>query len=462
MRTYIKETIKQTGQKITIKGWVQTRRDHGKLIFLDIRDVTGTIQVVVLPDNQAVYEEAKKLRAEFVVEISGIINKRPEKLINPNLITGTIELQAQQLKILNTAQTPPFEIDQNTLSVNEDLRLKFRYLDIRSERMRKNLILRHKANQFVRNFLTEKGFYEIETPCLTKSTPEGARDYIVPSRKHPGKFYALPQSPQQYKQLLMVAGIDRYFQIVRCFRDEDERGQRQPEFTQVDLEMSFIDQENILSIVEEIMINLVKTVTPEKTIQETPFPRLTYKEAMEQFNSDKPDLRKDKNDPNLLAFEWVVDFPMFEYKEGDKRWGAVHHPFTAIADEDLPKLERGELADIRAKQYDLVLNGNEVTGGSIRTHDRKIQARVFEVLGHTQEEIELKFGHLLKAFEYGVPPHGGAAVGYDRLIMVLCGEENIREVMAFPKNGEGYDPLMDSPSSVSDQQLKELSLNPKK
>lgn len=342
--------------------------------------------------------------------------------------------------------------------MNEELRLKYRYLDLRSERMQRNLILRHQVNQFVRKFLAENDFLEIETPFMSKSTPEGARDFVIPSRKYLGKFYALPQSPQQYKQMLMVAGLDRYFQIVRCFRDEDERGQRQPEFTQIDLEMSFVEQEDILKVVEELMINLIKNVCPEKTIQEIPFPRLTFKQAMSQYQSDKPDLRKDKADPNLLAFEWIIDFPMFEYKEGDQRWGAVHHPFTAIADEDLCKLEGQDLGEIRAKQYDLVLNGNEIAGGSIRTHNSEILAKVFSVLGHSKAEIEEKFGHLLEAFHYGVPPHGGIAFGYDRLIMILAGEENIREVIAFPKNGEAYDPLMDSPSTISPDQLRELGL----
>lgn len=458
MRTYIKDAISKTEQEITIKGWVHSRRDHGKIIFLDIRDVTGIIQAVAAPDNPEGYEISQKLRPEFVVEVTGLIAKRPKKLVNSNLETGRVEMQIKNLVILNEAQTTPFEIDKDTRVVNEDLRLKYRYLDLRSERMRKNMILRHKCNQLVRNFLTKNDFYEIETPFISKSTPEGARDFLVPSRKQPGKFYALPQSPQQYKQMLMVAGIDRYFQIVRCFRDEDERGQRQPEFTQVDVEMSFIEQEDILQIAEKLMTELVKGICPAKTIQEIPFPRLSFKEAMEKYHSDKPDLRKDKNDPNLLSFEWIVDFPMFEYKEGDKRWGAVHHPFTSIVEEDLNKLEKGELSDIKAQQYDLVLNGNEVTGGSIRTHDPKTLAKVFEVLGHSKEDIETKFGHLLNAFKYGVPPHGGFAVGYDRLIMVLAAEENIREVIAFPKNGEAYDPLMDSPSEVDNKQLTELGI----
>lgn len=459
MRTYIQDVVDKFDQEVSLKGWVHSRRDHGKIIFLDVRDISGVIQAIAAPDNPEVYEAAKKIRSEFVVEISGIISKRPEKLINPHLKTGTVELQIKNLIIINDAQTPPFEIDRDTKEINEDLRLKYRYLDLRTERMKKNMILRHQCNQFVRNYLSNNGFYEIETPFMSKSTPEGARDFLIPSRKQPGTFYALPQSPQQYKQLLMVAGIDRYFQIVRCFRDEDERGQRQPEFTQIDIEMSFIEQEDILQISEKLIIELVSKICPDKTIQDIPFPHLTYKEVVEKYNSDKPDLRKDKNDPNLLAFEWVVDFPMFEYKEGDKRWGAVHHPFTGIVEEDLPKLESSELDKIRANQYDLVLNGNEAAGGSIRTHDPKILSKVFQVLGNTKEEIEQKFGHLLKAFEFGVPPHGGIAFGYDRLIMVLAGEENIREVIAFPKNGEAHDPLMDSPSIVDEKQLKELGIS---
>lgn len=462
MRTYIQNIIQENEKEITIKGWVHSRRDHGKIIFIDVRDITGMIQCVATPDIYEVYEIAKKLRPEFIIEISGFIAKRPEKLINPSLEKGSLEMQVHQIIIINKAQTLPFEIDKDTKGINEDLRLKYRYLDLRSDRMRRNIVLRHRCNQFVRNFFTDNGFFEIETPFLSKSTPEGARDFLVPSRKQLGKFYALPQSPQQYKQLLMVAGIDRYFQIVRCFRDEDERGQRQPEFTQVDVEMSFIDQEDILKIAEKLMIELVKAVCPQKIIQEIPFPRLTYKEAMEKYHSDKPDLRKNSDDPNQLAFEWVTDFPMFEYKEGDQRWGVVHHPFTAIADDDLTRLNTKELSDVRAKQFDLVLNGNEVTGGSIRTHNPKILSKVFEILGHTDEEIKKKFGHLLTAFKFGVPPHGGFAVGYDRLIMVLAGEKNIREVIAFPKNGEAFDPLMDSPSEVEDKQLRELGIKIKK
>ena len=458
-RIAILETINHIGEKVIVAGWVHARRDHGKIIFIDLRDRSGILQVV-FPNA----EIAKDLRSEWVVKIEGIINPRPEKLINLKLATGKIELSAEKLEILNKAETPPFAIDTNGYEIGEDSRLKYRYLDIRRERMKDNLILRHKIIQFIRNFLTDSGFIEVETPILTKSTPEGARDYVVPSRISQGSFYALPQSPQQYKQLLMVAGIEKYFQIARCFRDEDSRGDRQPEFTQLDLEMSFPSQEEIFGLVEKLYTELVKKLMPEKHFTQIPFPRLTYKEVLKKYNSDKPDLRKNKNDSNELAFAFIVDFPAFEWKESEKRWDAVHHPFTKAQNPDnLPEKEfiaylKKNQDKVMAHQYDFVLNGYEIGGGSIREHNPRILEAVFEIMGNKKEEIQEKFGHILEAFEYGVPPHGGIATGIDRFVMIMKNEPSIREVMAFPKTGDGRDLMMNSPSKIDERQLKELKL----
>ncbi|MBU4284657.1 aspartate--tRNA ligase [Patescibacteria group bacterium] len=464
-RIAVLDTIKKTGEKVKVCGWVHSRRDHGKLIFIDLRDRSGLLQVVFSPEMS---DQAGELRSEWVISIEGRINERPGKMINKNLKTGTVEMQAEKLEILNKAQTPPFALDTDGYEVNEEGRLKYRYLDIRRQRMKENLILRHEIAQFMRNFLSGKEFIEIETPILTKSTPEGARDYIVPSRISQGNFYALPQSPQQYKQLLMVAGIEKYFQITRCFRDEDSRGDRQPEFTQMDLEMSFSEQEDILSLIEELYIETVKKLVPEKHITKIPFPRLTYKEAMKEYKSDKPDLRKDKEDKNELAFAFIVDFPAFEWKESEKRWDAVHHPFTKVQNlKDLSEKEfikeLGENPDkFLAHQYDFVCNGYEIAGGSIREHNPRILEAVFEIMGNKKEDIKEKFGHLLEAFEYGVPPHGGIAAGIDRFIMILRNEPSIREVIAFPKTGDGRDLMMNAPSGIDKEQLKELGISIKK
>jgi aspartyl-tRNA synthetase len=441
-----------------LAGWVHVRRDMGKLIFIDLRDRTGLIQVVFLPSNQDLLAKANELRAEYCVRIKGKVNARPEKMVNPNMATGTVELEALELDILNPSKTPPFEVDQDTSSVNEEHRLKYRYLDLRSERMRNNLVLRDKTVAFIRDYLHQQGFLEIETPILTKGTPEGAREFLVPSRLHAGKFYVLPQSPQQFKQLLMVAGMEKYFQIARCFRDEDQRGDRQPEFTQLDLEMSFVESEEaVLELIEPLMIELVKAVCPEKKIKATPFPRLTYAEAMEKYQSDKPDLRDNPEDPNELAFAWVTDFLLFEYSDTEGRLVSAHHPFTMPKDEDREMLE-SEPKKVRAKAYDLVLNGYEVGGGSIRIHERDLQNRIFKTLGLPDDEIEARFGHILEAFEYGAPPHGGIAPGIDRLVMILAGEPNIREVMAFPKTGDARCPLMGAPSEVPPSQLAEANI----
>lgn len=456
-RTQIKETKNCLNQKVKVCGWAQTIRSHGKILFVDLRDRSGILQVVFTPKDEKLYELAQKLRPEWVISVEGGIQKRPAGMVNPKIETGSIELHSEKLEIYSEAKTLPFAIDTPGYEINEEKRLKYRYLDLRRERLRKNLILRQRVTNCIRDFLTREGFIEVETPIITKSTPEGARDFVVPSRLHPGKFYALPQSPQQYKQLLMVAGLEKYFQIPRCFRDEDPRADRQAEFTQLDIEMSFVEQEDILNLTEKLYVEIVKKVVPEKKILKIPFPRLTYKEAMEKYNSDKPDLRNDKNNPEELAFAFIVDFPMFEWKKEEKRWDAVHHPFTMPQTEDITEIKKNP-DKILAYQYDFVLNGFEIGGGSLRTYKPEILEAIFEVMGHKKQDIRKKFGHILEAFEYGVPPHGGIAPGIDRLVMLLSGEDNIREVMAFPKTGDGWDPMMDSPSEITKEQLKELHI----
>lgn len=567
------------GERVTLAGWVHRRRDHGGLTFVDLRDRWGLVQVVFNPDNSPdAHRDAADLRSEYVVRITGTVRLRPERMVNPGLSTGEIEVLAEEVEILNPSKTPVFYINKDE-KVDEALRLRYRYLDLRRERMQRNIILRHRVVKFIRDFLSERDFIEIETPILIKSTPEGARDYIVPSRLHPGRFYALPQSPQQLKQLLMVAGFERYFQIARCFRDEDQRADRQPEFTQLDLEMSFVNQDDVMGLAEDMFIALVGEVS-EKRIMQVPFPRLTHEVAMDRYGSDKPDLRfglplvdvsdlvaqsefrvfrrvleqggcikglrapgcapytrrqldelaelaRDHGaqglahlaltsegvrsplakflsqkevegivmrtgsqggdlvllvadqaatvgaalghlrlefgrrlglaDDNVLAFAWIVQFPLLEWSEEEGRYSAVHHPFTAAMEEDLALLET-EPGRVRAKAYDIVANGWEIGGGSIRIHQREIQERMFRALGLSEEEAWGQFGHLLKAFEYGAPPHGGIAPGIDRLVMLLAGEPNIREVIAFPKSQSAADLMMDAPSSVAEEQLRDLCL----
>ncbi len=578
------------GQVVTIAGWVNRRRDHGGLIFIDLRDREGVVQTVfnpaVSPANHAI---AAELRSEYVVRVKGSVGRRPTGTENPKLSTGEVELIAEEVEILNSSKTPPFYINEEA-EVDEAVRLKYRYLDLRHERLQRNLILRHRVIKFMRDFLDARGFIEVETPILIKSTPEGARDYLVPSRVQAGKFYALPQSPQQLKQLLMVAGFDKYFQIARCFRDEDLRADRQPEFTQLDLEMSFIDEEDVLNLMEELFTSLVETVTPQFRMIK-PFPRLSWAEVMDKYGSDKPDLRfglelaglsdifaksefavfrtvlgqggKAKGlaapgcagysrsqlaeltdfarsrgakglvtmaldgepgdaltgltsdrvrsavakyltmeqileiarrlgarrgdlllvvadtpkvvdgvmsslrlemgrrlrliDPNLLAFAFVVDFPLFERSE-EGRWEPMHHPFTSPMPEDVPLLDT-DPGRVRARHYDFVCNGSEVSSGSIRIHRRDLQEKVFGILGYGKEETQERFGPLLEALESGAPPHGGIAPGVDRLIMLLAREDNIREVIAFPKNQSATDVMLDSPSAVSAEQLRELHLS---
>ena len=581
----------EAGHSVRLAGWVHRRRDHGGLIFLDIRDRTGLVQVVVDPSvAESAYSSADALRNEWVVAVGGEVQMRPAGTENPRIATGEVEVHANDVSILNPSRTPPFYINEEA-DVDEALRLRYRYLDLRRERMAHNLRLRHRVVKYIRDFLDERGFLEVETPILMKSTPEGARDYLVPSRVHPGHFYALPQSPQQLKQLLMVAGVERYFQIARCFRDEDQRADRQPEFTQLDLEMSFIDETDVLDLMEELYTGLARTAAPAMTVT-SPFPRMTYAEAMRRFGSDKPDLRfgmeitdissivadsgvavftsalaetggtvrgivapgcagysrreleglteiargqgarglatigldaeagaalsdlQPENvrsalarhlnlevvrelgeamnaaagdlllivaaqetvvnaslsalrtelgerlglaDRNELAFAFVTEFPLFE--EADEKGGlhAVHHPFTAPMPEDAGLLEESPTA-VRSRAYDLVVNGMELGSGSIRIHDKALQDRIFALLGHSAEEIQERFGHMLEAFEYGVPPHGGFAPGIDRTVMVLAGEPNIREVIPFPKTQSAQDLMMNAPSDVDEQQLIDLNL----
>jgi len=455
-RILVKDTTEKSGEAVKVSGWVHARRDHGKIIFIDLRDRTGLLQVVFVPGNDA-YEKAQKLRGEWVISVEGKVAGRPQNMVNEEIATGKIELQAESLEILNEAKTPPFEIDKDTRNVDEDLRLKYRYLDLRTERMAKNITLRHEVIKFIREYLYKEDFREIETPYLTKSTPEGAREFVVPSRIYPGEFYVLPQSPQQFKQLLMVAGFEKYFQIVRCFRDEDQRADRQAEFTQLDLEMSFVRQEEIWELIEKMMIEMVEKLFPKKKITQVPFPRITYAQAMEKYKSDKPDLRKDKSNKDELAFAWVVDMPMFKYSNTDKKLVSTHHLFTAPNEEDI-KLLDSEPEKARSCAYDLSLNGFEIFGGSIRIHDRKLQKKIFDILEIPKDEAERRFGHMLEAFEYGVPPHGGIASGLDRVCTVLAGEEVIREAMAFPKTGDAKDLMMGAPSQITEKQLKDVHI----
>ncbi len=570
------------GQSVRLIGWVHRRRDMGKLIFIDLRDRYGLTQIVFNPDTDAdIHEKAKELRSEFVISVSGKVLARGAGNINKNMPTGEIEIGATGLEILSRAKTPPFELNDEKLKIDEDLRLEYRYLDLRRKFMQDPLILRHQLAQIVRSFFTEQQFIEVETPVLMKSTPEGARDYLVPSRVHPGKFYALPQSPQIYKQLLMVSGFDRYFQIVKCFRDEDLRADRQPEFTQVDVEMSFVDREDVLKTIEALMAKIFRELKGVEL--SLPLPRLSYVDAMEQYGSDKPDLRfgmpiqylsdlvqssefkvfretlaqengtvacikvegqsaafsRKKIDEvteflktfgvlgmatikveaggiassiakflsaemlaqivdrtaakegdillivahqkrtaqtalgqlrlklaeefglineNEFSLFWVLDFPLFEYDAEEKRYVAMHHPFTSPKDEDLGKME-SDPGRVHAKAYDLVLNGNEVGGGSIRIHKKDLQNAMFDALQLSQEERELKFGFLLKAFEYGVPPHGGIALGFDRLTALLTGRKSIRDVIAFPKTNSAVSLMDHAPSTVDQRQLKELHID---
>ena len=568
------------GEEVEVCGWVHRRRDHGGVIFVDLRDREGLLQVVFDPDRAEIFAQAERIRSEFVLKVKGLVRPRPEGTVNPNMRTGQVEVLAHELEILNRSETPPFHHDEHA---NEELRLKYRYLDLRRENMLGNLMLRHKVTMAMRHYLDSNGFIDVETPMLTRATPEGARDYIVPSRTNPGKFFALPQSPQIFKQLLMMSGVDRYYQIVRCFRDEDLRADRQPEFTQLDVEMSFVDEEAVMGAMEGMVRHLFKETMDIEL--PTPFPRMTYAEAMQRFGSDKPDLRIDLElievadlmssvefkvfagpaaDPegrvaalcvpggaqmsrkiiddytayvgrygarglayikvndvdagrdglqspilkflpddavtgiiertgarsgDLIFFGadkarvvndalgalrvkvgedrglvsdgwaplWVVDFPMFEKDPATKRWTALHHPFTAPAENSAEALQ-ADPGNALSRAYDMVLNGSEIGGGSIRIHDQEMQAAVFDVLGISKEEADEKFGFLLQALQYGCPPHGGVAFGLDRIVMLMAGAESIRDVIAFPKTQTASCPLTNAPGEVSAEQLKETGI----
>jgi len=566
---------------VTLAGWVNRRRDHGGVAFFDLRDRAGIIQVTINPDlPKEMLDQVANVRNEWVLQIEGVAQKRPEGMANPKMETGEVEVIAKNVTVLNPSKTPPFMVNTDNDLPDENMRLKYRYVDLRRERLTRNIVLRHKVIKFMRDYLDEQGFIEVETPIMFKATPEGARDYLVPSRIYPGQFYALPQSPQQLKQLLMVAGMDKYFQIARCFRDEDLRGDRQPEFTQLDLEMSYVHRDDVLNLVEGLFTAMLPEVAPHKKLYSSPWPKFSYKEVLERFGTDKPDLRfgmelvdvsevfaksefkvfqsalsaggvvkcivapksaemsrkevdaltesakglgakglatlaiqaegpkgtaakfvteaeveevksktgakggdlilfaadaravvnkvlgglriilRDKldlADTSMMAFAWVVDFPFFAWNEEEKKWESEHHPFTMPKLEDLPKFDTNP-GEVYSDAYDMVCNGYETASGSIRIHRRDIQMKMFQMLGLSDEEIQTKFGHMLEAFEYGAPPHGGMAPGIDRLVMLLADEPNIREVIAFPKNQAGRDVMADAPSEVEPKQLKELHI----
>jgi aspartyl-tRNA synthetase len=449
-RIQIKDLPKNEGKKVEIKGWVETIREHGKISFLEIRDITGTVQTVVTAKDTENFDTSKSLTKESCIRIAGKVNPRPKGTENKNSSAGGVEIKIEELEILNACPALPFDLENK--DTNEEIRLKYRYLDLRRPEMQNNLVLRSKIIRIIREMLYEEGFNEFETPMLAKSTPEGARDYIVPSRTQPGKFFALPQSPQLFKQLLMVAGFEKYFQIARCMRDEDLRSDRQPEFTQLDIEMSFITQEDIINLTEKILKKIWKEIL--NVDLKLPFKRLTYEESMKKYNIDRPDLRKNKDDPNEFAFCWVVDFPAFEYSKEDKRLVSIHHPFTHP---DMKSFKK-DPKTAKSLAYDIVLNGTEIGGGSIRIHDEKIQSEVFNALGISEKEQREKFGFLLDALKFGAPPHGGIAWGLDRLVQIILGVDSIREVIAFPKNKEAKDLMLDAPSALSDKQVKDVHI----
>ncbi len=462
-RTLTGETVGQIGKEVILQGWVHARRDHGKIMFLDLRDRAGLVQLVLGSDVQ----KGQTPSAEDVIEVVGLVKKRPDSMINPKIAMGTVEVEVKKIIILSKATELPFPIDTDGYEINEEIRSLYRYLDLRRPRMAKNIRVRSNVVAYIRNFLLAKDFVEIETPILTKTTPEGARDFLVPSRLQPGKFYALPQSPQQYKQLLMVAGFERYFQIARCFRDEDPRRDRAyGEFTQLDLEMSFVTQEDILRLTEELFSSLVAKIFPEKHISQTPWPRFAHADVMKKYGTDKPDLRKDKKDPDELAFSWTLDFPLFTqqsesdffFGSGKAKFAPSHHMFTAPHPDDVKLLDTDPMK-VRGLQHDVVLNGFEVGGGSIRIHQPEIQEKVFDLIGFTDAQKK-DFSHMLTAFGFGVPPHGGIAPGIDRFMMAVLGEPSVREVMAYPTSASGATSVMDAPSEATEEQLTELGISP--
>jgi len=456
-RTLAAETVDRIGEKVKLQGWVDSMRDHGKITFIDLRDRSGKVQCVG--------RNLPRSGPESVIEVTGEIKKRPDKLVNYNIPTGGIEVEIEKLTRITKSGELPLPITGDGYDIEEAVRNKYRYLDLRRERMGRNIKIRSKTAHFMREFLMKEDFVEIETPILTKTTPEGARDFLVPSRLQTGKFYALPQSPQQYKQLLMVAGFERYFQIARVFRDEDPRADRAyGEFTQLDIEMSFVTQEDVLGLTEKLFTQLVEEVFPDKKITKSPWPRISHEEAMKKYGSDRPDLRGEKDNVDELAFVWVVDFPLFTeqseedyfHGSGEAKFAPSHHMFTAPHPDDVDLLDI-DPRKARGQQHDMVLNGFEVGGGSIRVHDPEVQTKIFDLIGFTKEQ-KGKFAHLLEAFGYGVPPHGGIAAGLDRLLGTLLGERSVREVIAFPTAASGQTAVMDAPGKVSDEQLKELGL----
>lgn len=459
-RLLARETVAQEGGEVRIQGWVHARRNMGKIVFLDVRDRSGIVQVVCVPAELDAASAAllDSIRSEFVVDIVGVVKKRGEKQINPAVPTGTIEILAKSVSVLAAAQTLPYEIDKDTSVVNEETRLQYRYLDLRSERVHRNITLRSQYVQACREYLFKNDFKEIETPYLTQSTPEGSRDFVIPSRMQAGKFFALPQSPQQYKQLLMVAGFERYFQVARCFRDEDPRADRGFEFTQIDLEMSFVKREDVMEKIEAMTIEAAEKLG--FTLKYKPFPRITYKEAMEKYGADKFDMRteEEKASGNILAYAWVIDFPFFE-KTDEGGWSFTHNPFSA----PLPQFVEDHLAgrnieNILTTQYDLVCNGYEIGGGSIRTHTPEGLRATYKIMGYSDEEVEDSIGHMLKAFTYGAPPHGGIALGVERTLMIMTNEKYVREVQAFPMTGTGNTAVMHAPAPLTQKQLDEYHI----
>ena len=430
---------KSVGKKVVLCGWVDSVRAHGGIAFVDLRDRYGKTQIVIKGKNE--------LKLEYCIGVSGKVQARKKGTENKDLETGDIEIFSDKIEIFNKSSGLPFEI--NDKSVGEEVRLKYRYLDLRSNKMQDNLILRHKVYKVIHDYFDEKGFVNLETPILAKSTPEGARDYLVPSRVNKGKFYALPQSPQLFKQVLMISGYDKYYQIAKCFRDEDLRADRQPEFTQLDIEMSFIEAEDIISEMESLFKSIFKQVLGINL--KTPFPRMNYDKAMKKYKTDSPDIRKKGE---KFAFVWVTDFPMFEYSDEEKKWNAMHHPFTCPEE----NADFSKLGKVKSNAYDLVLNGNEIGGGSIRIHNPEIQKKVFDALGINEREAKQKFGFLLDALSQGAPPHGGIAFGLDRILQIMTESESIRDVIPFPKNKAAQDVMIDSPSEISERQLKEAHI----
>ncbi|MEK7642498.1 MAG: amino acid--tRNA ligase-related protein [Patescibacteria group bacterium] len=461
-RIFIKDLKDHVGQEVSVSGWVSIVRDQGKMVFFDFRDMSGTVQGVVLSDKKDLVERAKPIRSDWVVRVEGKVNKRPDKMVNEKVQNGDIELEITNIQVLNESKTSPFDVLTDTSNIDEETRLKYRYIDLRSERMQKNMRLRSEWVNKCRGYLLRNSFTEIETPILTESTPEGSRDFVVPSRLNPGKFYALPQSPQQYKQLLMVAGFERYFQIARAVRDEDLRADRGFEHTQIDIETSFLKQDELLDLLEAMFIEVAESLGHK--IKQKPFPRITYKEAMQKYGADKFDMRteEEKGDGKTLAYAWVVDFPFFE-KTDQGDWTFTHNPFSMPKEECLEDHLTGKnIENIITQQYDLVCNGYESAGGSIRAHDPKILEATYKIMGYSDEKIQKSVGHMLEALKYGAPPHGGIAIGVERNIMNLANEAYLREVQAFPMTRGGKTSVMNAPSELSLKQLKELGISIKK